>query len=105
MSRPAGTLTEENLATLATAPHRERSLSQASAKSIDKALGKLGSEAMNAAQTSVVLGEKNREGDVKRQASSIKAMENTGVAKTDAALKAERSDSGGGGKGGCCSVQ
>lgn len=88
---PIGTLSEENLATLAAAPHRERSLSNASAKSIDKALSKLGGEAMEAASTSVVLGEKNREG--KRQASSIKAMEQTGVAKSKAAEKPPTSSS------------
>ena len=92
-----GTLSEENLANLASAPHRERSLSQASAKSIDKALSKLGGEAMAAAQTSVVLGEKNREGE--KLSSSIKAMENTGVAKSDAAQGGEKASSGG---GGCC---
>lgn len=94
---PTATLSEENLASLTAAPHRERSLSTASAKSIDKALAKFGPEAMNAATTSVVLGEKNRNGDVKRQASAIKAMEQTGTAKTDAA-----EGGGGGGGGGCC---
>ena len=94
----AGQLTEENLAQLGTQPHRERSLSQASAKSIDKALSKLGGEAMAAAQTSVVLGEKNRDGDPNKQASAIKAMEKTGTAKSLAAEGGGEAPKG----GGCC---
>ncbi len=78
-------------------PHRERSLSQASAKSIDKALAKLGGEAMAAAQTSVVLGEKNRDGE--KHASAIKALEKTGTAKTLSAEQGEKPAAGG-----CCLV-
>ena len=51
-----GTLTEENLVQLGTQPHREHKLSNVSAKSIDKAIKKLGGEAMNAAQTSECTG-------------------------------------------------
>ena len=97
-----GTLTEENVATLAAAPHRERTLSQTSAKSIDKALAKLGGEAMQAAQTSVVLGEKNRDAPLERRASAAKAMETTGTAKSAAAEAADKKESAGGGGGGCC---
>ena len=95
---PSATLSEENLSKITEGPHRERTLSSASAKSIDKALSKLGGEAMAAAQTSVVLGEKNREGDLKKQASAIKAMEKTGTAKAEGVDEAAPSG------GGCCVV-
>lgn len=51
--RNVTTLSEDALASLETEPHRARSLSQTSMKSIDKAVSKFGIEAMNAAQTSV----------------------------------------------------
>ena len=57
----------------------------------------------DAAQTSVVLGEKNRGGDLKKQASAVKAMEMGGTAKSEAALKAEKKEAAGGG-GGCCVI-
>ena len=76
-------LTEANLAELdkgAVPARNERRLSNASAKSIEKAVAMMGGEAMNAAQTTVVLGEQNRRGSLDRQASAIKAMEKTGTA-------------------------
>lgn len=78
-------LTEANLAELdkgAVPARQERRLSNASAKSIEKAVAMMGGEAMNAAQTTVVLGEMNRTGSLERQASAIKAMEKTGTAKS-----------------------
>lgn len=97
---PTATLSEENLASLAVEPHRPRSMSTASAKSIDKAMAKLGGESLMAAQTSVVLGEKNRGAD--KQASAIKALEKTGTAKHVSAEGGEEKAAGGG--GGCCLV-
>ena len=93
---PTTTLSEENLNALAAEPHRPRSLSTASAKSIDKAMGKLGMEAGMAAQTSVVLGEKNR--GAKNQASAAKALEKTGTAFAGGGGGEEPPKSG----GGCC---
>lgn len=96
-------LTEDNIAALnpgATAPHRERKLSNVSAKSVEKALQKMGPEAMEAAMTTVVLGEKNREaGPDGRRASATKAMEQTGTAKSAAAAHTEKKAGGG-----CCVV-
>lgn len=101
---PTATLSEENVAAIGGGPHRERALSSASAKSIDKALAKLGGESMAAAQTSVVLGEKNRDGDPNKQASAIKALEKTGTHKSMAALNADTKEKAPGGGGGCCLV-
>ena len=42
---PVGTLTEANLEQIAAAPHRQRTISNVSAKSIDKAISKFGLEA------------------------------------------------------------
>ena len=103
LSRYMSALTEENLAALdpgAVPARNERRLSNASVKSIEKALAKMGPEAMQAAQTTVVLGEMNRKGDVplNRQASAIKAMEKTGTAKSATAEGGEPSG------GGCCLV-
>ena len=85
-------------------------MSNVSAKSVDKATFLMGQEALHAAETSVVLGEKTRNsqstspGTSFKGASAIKAMETTGTAKTRAALDADRESKGVKAGGGCCVV-
>ena len=75
---------------------RERSLSNASIKSVEKMQLMLGLEAEAAALANAVVSESNMEN--KKLASTQKAMEKSGTALAEGAEKPPES-------GGCCAVQ
>jgi hypothetical protein len=104
------TLSEANLAAIDRAPMRNRTLSNVSAKSVEKLSAMLGDEATDAAVTTVKLGEFHREASryaspdgLTRQASAVKMMEKTGTAKTEVAVKAEKMPPPN--SGACCILQ